>query len=231
MYPSDMLYVVPSRGRPENIDRLLQAFKATTSRCQVIVVVDTDDPKLSEYELVNRKYRRSTLIVSPPNRLVPALNLGVSTFGPEHDFIGFMGDDHLPLTADWDLQFAMELNILGTGIVYGNDLLQGEEMPTAVCMTSDIIESLGYMAPPSLEHLCVDLVWKEWGKGLGKLKYRDDIIIEHLHPANEKAELDESYVKNNSPDQVDKDAAAYYAYIDTQLDLDLEKIRKHCGLS
>ena len=74
-----------------------------------------------------------------------------------------MGDDHRPRPAamPWDARIRECLSG-GPGIVYGNDLLQGEKMATAVAMTSDIVTTLGYMCPPAMVHLCVDLVWVAW---------------------------------------------------------------------
>jgi hypothetical protein len=100
-------------------------------------------------------------------------------------------------------------------------------MATAVAMTSDIVSTLGYMAPPAMVHLCVDLVWLDWGRGMGRITYLDDMVIEHLHPAAGKAELDAGYEEVNSEQQVSSDSAAYYDYRDNGgLEADLEKLRK-----
>jgi hypothetical protein len=139
-----------------------------------------------------------------------------------------MGDDHRPRPAamPWDARIRTCLSG-GPGIVYGNDLLQGEAMATAVAMTSDIVETLSYMAPPALVHLCLDLCWIDWGKGMGRITYLDDMVIEHLHPAASKAEMDAGYEEVNSPEQVSSDSAAYYDYRDNGgLEADLVKLRK-----
>lgn len=114
----------------------------------------------------------------------------------------------------------------GPGIVYGNDLLQGEIMATAVAMTSDIVTTLGYMAPPALIHLCLDLVWMDWGRGMGRITYLGDVILEHMHPANGKAEIDAYYIECNSSAVSTADATTYYDYRDNGgLHADLEKLR------
>jgi len=98
---------------------------------------------------------------------------------------------------------------------------------TAVAMTSDIVQTLSYMAPPQLVHLCLDLVWVEWGKGMERITYLPDVVIEHLHPAAQKAEMDAGYAEVNSEQQVSADSAAYYEYRDGGgLEADLEKLRK-----
>jgi hypothetical protein len=44
-----MCVVVPSRGRPENADRLAKAFIDTNADADLYIVVDNDDPKWNEY--------------------------------------------------------------------------------------------------------------------------------------------------------------------------------------
>ena len=47
---SEMTILVPSRGRPENIIRLMDAWSTTTTRdTRLLVLVDNDDLKLDEY--------------------------------------------------------------------------------------------------------------------------------------------------------------------------------------
>ncbi|MEU5431573.1 hypothetical protein AB0H73_39060 [Streptomyces olivoreticuli] len=136
-----------------------------------------------------------------------------------------MGDDHRPRTRGWDEHFRTGLHD-GPGIVYGNDLLQGEAMATAVAMTSDIVRTLGYMVPPAFIHLCIDLVWMDWGRGMDRITYLDDVILEHMHPANGKAELDAGHIECNSAETVTADSVTYYDYRDNGgLRADLEKLR------
>jgi hypothetical protein len=69
-------------------------------------------------------------------------------------------------------------------------------------------------------------VWKEWGKALGVLSYLDDVIIEHMHPAIGKAMNDAGYQLANSPEQVMRDSAAYYEYMESGFHDDVAKLRE-----
>lgn len=217
MSTPDTLFLVPSRGRPENVKRLIDAWDATGATATLCIAYDEDDPSREEYSALIRPQMFGLWGHCGPrakigfilNRLCE-YHLVDSGF----KYVGFMGDDHIPRTMNWDKELRSGLEDLGTGVAYGDDLLMGERMPTAVLMTVDIVSTLGYMAPPPLEHLCLDLVWKDWGEGLGKLVYRDDVIIEHMHPANGKATLDALYEESNSVAQATKDSEAYYAYRD-----------------
>lgn len=226
----DLLMIVPTRGRPDSVPAILQAWEETGATADLLFAVDTDDPELVTYKkhaAALKGDERVRFTFSKRRRLVGTLNQQAVKAAKSYRYLAFMGDDHRPRSAGrpWDERFRECLSG-GPGIVYGNDLLQGEKMATAVAMTSDIVSTLGYMAPPSLVHLCVDLVWLDWGRGMGRITYLGDVVIEHLHPANGKAAMDAGYEECNSPEQVSADGAAYYAYRDEGgLEADLVKLR------
>lgn len=214
---SDLLVIVPSRGRPRNIAGLYVAWSETTNRdARLLVAVDEDDPALPEYRRVCSLIDVD-LEVGPRLRLTGTLNKVATQHAQQHKAVAFMGDDHRPRTVGWDTNLLAEMDRLGTGIVYGNDLLQGEKMATAVAMTSNIVTALGYMAPPQMVHLCLDLVWVDWGRAIDRLVYLPDTVIEHMHPAAGKAANDAGYEEANSPHQTAADHAAYRAYRDGPL--------------
>jgi hypothetical protein len=227
----DLLVIIPTRGRPGAVPEIVQAWDDTGATADLLFAVDTDDPELAAYKKHAAELKgdgRVRFTFGKRRRMVGTLNTQAVKAAKSYRFLAFLGDDHRPRPADrpWDARFRECLSG-GPGIVYGNDLLQGENMPTAVAMTSDIVATLDYMAPPAMVHLCVDLVWKEWGTGMQRITYLDDVIIEHLHPANGKAEVDAGYEEVNSPEQVSSDSAAYYDYRDNGgLEADLEKLRK-----
>lgn len=226
----DLLVIIPTRGRPNSIPAIMQAWDATSATADVLFAVDTDDPQLAAYKKHAANLKddaRVRFTYGKRRRLVGTLNQQAVKAAKTYRFLGFMGDDHRPRPADlaWDARIRECLSG-GPGIVYGNDLLQGENMPTAVAMTSDIVTTLGWMTPDTLVHLCVDLVWLEWGRGMGRITYLPDMVIEHLHPANGKAVLDQGYEEANSVEQVSADSAAYYEYRDGGgLEADLAKLR------
>jgi len=222
---ANLLMLVPTRQRPGNADAVVNSWQATTGGCsELCFVVDEDDPDLDEY--------RARLADTPGVRVHPvgsrgmvaALNAAAVEFAGWYRFLGFMGDDHRPRTTCWDRQFCECLSA-GAGVVYGNDLLRGADTPTAVAMTSNIVTTLGYMAVPSIVHLGVDVVWKDWGEAIGRLTYLDDVILEHMHYINGKAPIDAGYQKVNSPERYAVDGAAYQAYKAGQFHDDVAKLK------
>jgi hypothetical protein len=190
------------------------------------VYVDNDDPRLDEYrELVG-----VNLVVGEPSRIGPILNRNVMDLVDNYYIVGFMGDDHAPRTPGWDKVFLDHLTEMRTGVVYGNDLFQGQNLATAVCMTSDIIKTLGYFSLPGANHLFLDNFWMSIGRGIDRLYYFDDVVIEHIHPAKEKAEWDEVYANANSGETWAFDEAAYLKYLANQYSSDIVKLKTALGL-
>jgi hypothetical protein len=213
MEASDIAVVVPTRGRPHSAEALCRQWEKVGSDARLAFAIDDDDVCVDDYRDALAIFDVD-IHVGRRLRLAGTLNSVIRLkIDAGYAAVGFMGDDHRPRTEGWDRRFAECLSG-GTGVVYGNDLLMGERMPTAVVMTSDIPGTLGYMCPPHFVHLCLDLVWMDWGEGIGRITYLDDVVIEHLHPANGKATMDAGYVEVNSPEMVSADSKTYVDYRD-----------------
>jgi len=212
--------LVPSRGRPHNIQQLLESWESTiTGDTHLIVIVDDDDPTLEEYLKLPVEVR-----VGPRLRIGGTLNVVAPEVATTSRNIGFMGDDHRPRTKGWDEAFINELDKLKVGVVYGNDLAHGVNLATSVTMTSNIVNTLGYMCVPGSIHLFLDNFWMELGRGTN-ITYFDDVVIEHVHPHFQKALLDNTYVEANSPEVWGADEITFNNYVATQLQDDLQKLR------
>lgn len=230
----DLAVIVPSRGRPGNITRLIQAWKATTTAAaRLLVVTDPDDPQAPGYEALQIGAHGDAfahIILDPGGKrlrlggILNHIGYGLATETPAFA-VGFMGDDHLPRTQGWDEAVLDALNELRSGIAYGNDLLQGERLPTAAFITADIPRTLGWMVPPGLIHLYADDAWLALGQAMGRLRYLPDVVIEHLHPDAGKADRDAGYDEANAPAVGTADKAAFEAWRADGLPSDLQRLR------
>lgn len=227
---ADLTVLVPSRRRPHEAHRLYVAFRQTCELDTALVfAVDDDDPDLNIYQIGLGGDARVRVLVVPRGRagMTAAVNYAFDALLDQTlgFAVGFMGDDHLPRTHGWDKAYVEALKEMGTGIVYGDDLFQGQRMPTQVAMTTDIPKKLGYFAPPELDHLCVDLAWKAWGDAMGRLRYLPEVVIEHLHPAAGKANYDDRYEATNGKEMVDHDGPAWLQYQQYGLVDDIRSLR------
>jgi hypothetical protein len=223
----EILYIVPSRGRPDKVADLISSWVATRSVANLLIVVDDDDPLKEEYFRVrdnNSSLPWLTFACGPRLRLGPTLNEHAAAWAPYFSSIGFMGDDHRPRTPIWDGLMASQLRRMRGGIVYPNDLYQKENLPTSVLMSSFIISDLGYMCPPGVIHMYLDNFWKDLGRDCGFLRYMDNVVVEHVHPAAGKAPMDAMYAEVNSDEQFQSDFQAYDKYLDSKFQQDVTKL-------
>jgi hypothetical protein len=227
-----ILVIVPTRGRPENARDLIETFRSTVFERELtdlLFVIDDDDPEIEGYRRVldgnqdeNIRYE-----VCKRMRMNATLNRAAVKYSRDYDVIGFLGDDHRFRTDDWDLALVRSISGNLSAIRYGDDLLQGENLPTAVFITTDIIHALGYMAPPEMVHMYLDNFWKDLGEATGIIKYMPEIVIEHMHYINGKGIADDQYLALNSSDAMQFDAAEYERYKEKRFRHDVTKFNSH----
>ncbi len=217
----DLAMLVPTRLRPHHVQPLAEAFAATcTAQTWLLFCVDGDDDPAYLNAIRHAQthtYPRILHRTGARRRLVGTLNhyigpLVNSTRPPTA--IGYLGDDHRPETFGWDSYFLAELAERGPGIVYGDDGIQHENLPTACAISIPIIAALGHLAPPCLTHLYCDTYWRDLGRGAGCLRYLPEVRITHRHPNAHLAPWDASYAESNSGQQYDSDGAAYADYVE-----------------
>jgi hypothetical protein len=231
---ADFIMIVPTRGRPHAVRQLAEAFSvACTADTRLLIAVDSDDPELAEYDEAVASSRKVfaaiDLTVRPePGCMATALNMATSVAidnYPEAKAFGFMGDDHRPRTVSWDALYLATLEKT-PGIVYGNDLIHGENLPTQFAVSASVIEALGFMSPEGLRHMYIDNYWRDIGKLAKCLTYRGDVVVEHMHPVANKSEYDEGYARVNDPAVFDHDRVAYEAYMEAHASRDTDLIQE-----
>ena len=220
------LIIIPSRNRVTNVARVIEAIKQTSSISDIMIGLDEDNHELyPRFEGVIYEVNPQT-----EKRMNGTLNLLSTRYANMYETITFMGDDHLPRTKNWDEMLYRPIKEKGYGVSYGNDLYQGENLPTAVVMSTHIIRCLGFMSPPEQIHMFLDNFWKAVGARIDALFYFDDIIIEHLHAYVGKSELDEMYLSVNNPEVAGYDGQKYGDYIHNKFDLDVKKLNSCLGI-
>lgn len=229
---ADLVVITPSRDRPQQFAEMIRAVGETTDgRGEVLGLVDDDDPQLDAYDqlgawLVIGQRKSLSAWTNEGVRHVLAGGLGVRL--PR--YLASLGDDHRPRKG-WDLKLIEAIEQLdGPGFAYGNDLYQGVNMPTAWVVSTEVVQALGWMMLPTCEHLYVDAAILALGKAAGRITYRPDVIIEHLHPYAGKADMDASYRESNSLERFASDRAAFDAWKRDGLADDAAKVRALTGV-
>jgi len=212
----DVLVIVPTRGRPDASIEFHKEFLAKSMISDLMFAIDEDDA--DNYPRIDGVLYE----VNPRMGMNGTLNHVATKYADKYKYIAFMGDDHRIRTFGWDIVMTEKMGSLG--VAYGNDLIQGQALPTAVLMSSNIIKAIGYMAPPKQKHMYLDNFWLDLGTRLNAIHYLEDVIIEHLHFSVGKSDMDSSYQETNDSAIYNADKVAYDEYLSTQMDIDLDKI-------
>lgn len=139
-------------------------------------------------------------------------NEAVMAVANDYDIIGFGADDVRYETIAWDVNVAAALN--KTGLAYGPDGIQNENLPTHPCFTSDIPRALGRIIVPGCRHYFWDNFMKALLGDLGLMHYLDHFVIEHLHHSV-GAVYDDVYRENERHFEHDKQVFSAYVGSDT----------------
>lgn len=218
------LVILPTRSRPDSAERCINALKEHSTISDFVIAIDDDQSDLYP------RLDGVTYEVNPRLRMNGTLNLVANKYTDKYETIFFLGDDHLVQTPAWDQYLSGAIAQKGYGLAYGNDLLQGVGLATAVMMSTNIIKPVGYMAPPKLVHLFMDNYWMTLGKRLGTLWYFDKVIIEHLHPVAGKVAWDDQYREANSDEVSNGDKKEFTRYLNEEFDTEFKKIQDALGL-
>lgn len=201
--------LVPSRGRPGNLQRLIDAVAATaTGKYRIYTRIDDDDPTRDEYlalKGVNITTGPRVFYGASLNEIAPI----ATKDGATH--LAMFGDDVVPETVGWD---RMLIDALGNrlGIAYGSDGLEhlhGPDLPTHYVTQAEVYTRLGWFALPTIRHLFLDNVARELGKGLGNFQYVPGAKLAHLHRWNKAAPDDLTYQEANDKTKRSLDKAAF----------------------
>lgn len=232
--------LVPSRGRPENIERLYNVIQETAANPQDVflaVRVDEDDPAAERYRALERQLigaagigfdygDRIRLAASWNEQAAWAADAAqVSWWGFTH--LAFWGDDVVPETYGWDKLLVGAIDQYGPGWAYGRDGVWDADhwnehpehlvLPTAALCDLGTYRALGYVSPPGvLKHLCIDLVWRDVGVAAGALHYVPEVMLRHMHPIRGLAPYDLTYQEANEGPQAGADHNGYMIWRQTQ---------------
>lgn len=220
--------LVPSRGRPDRAGEMYRSAMETAADggdgTRVLFLVDEDDPTADQYNT-----RGLPLRIMPPGLFYTGvLNVAARDLWDEVDVLGAFGDDVIFRTAGWDDRVRETLRT--PGMAYGDDLIHGEAHPSAVFMSSRIAMALGWLALPYTTHQWADDAWKVMGQTLGILRFMPKVVVEHMHPAVEKAAWDATYQAVFDGDRAKADYEGFVAWRDDGgMESDLAKARRVIG--
>jgi hypothetical protein len=213
------LVVIGTRNRPHNAIRAFEQLKKMSVESDFLIVINEDQVDL--YPPIEGVMRE---VVPADYWSIAKGNHIAHKYWDSYSTFTGIDDDCIVTTEGWDAILAAPIKERGYGISYGNDTMQGEELPTKVMISTNIVKGLGYFAPPVLKHLFADNFWKALGIELGALDYFPEVMMEHWHHMNGKAPLDENYRQIYAPGEMEAAKSAFDTYMRDSFQADMARL-------
>jgi hypothetical protein len=220
-----ILTVCPTRERPKRFCEMVDSFYATTKNSYLLAIVDQDDPCLKEYQAIHKANHLFELWETQFADNTTRINKAFERF-PDYPFYHITNDDVIYRTNEWDTHLANVL-MKRSGVAFGNDLIHKDNLCVTPFISGDVVRALGWLQMPRLRHLYGDNTWMLLGKLLGNLFYLEDVVIEHMHHEVGKAEMDETYRKDNSAEMYRHDEQAFFEWCANSAIKDARKIGEY----
>ncbi len=194
--------LVPTLNRPQNIQDFSETIdKTTTDPTDIEIVfgiheedtaskekIDEINSKLKiniRYEFINRHEDGKVHLAFLWNQLYEKAKFPI---------VGYFGDDVLSHTPGWDIEVRKEFTNDKNILVACNDVhVQKGKNATLFFTHKNFHDKIGFYLNPKFRRWYTDTFWDVVFKNAGKLRFREDIVMEHLHPDVFTERLDETY--------------------------------------
>jgi hypothetical protein len=220
-----ILWICPSRKRPERLERLILSWKNTTNNLSdLLVIIDSDDYSYNE---LMKKYPDLTWEITEPafGSFLHLINSKAVKYSTEYEYIGFMEDDIVFETIGYEIKFIEKLKELGrTGIVHSRDGVDKKKFISIPVINSYIIRTLGWFAPPCLKSLWADNFWRVMANHLKTYYKFEDVMIRHYH-YSKHSNVEKDQISSMVDSNYGIDAENYKKYIETSFLEDMKKLK------
>lgn len=224
----------PTRGRPENMERLVASVFSLAKHPEninIIFYIDDDDAVSIDKAIELLEKYGSTIIPLKGKRrnMSEMANCCISQSSSE--IFMFCGDDIIFKTVAWDEFVINEFKKSSDKIlfVHGDDGVHGDKFGTHGFIHKAWVENVGYLLPPYFTSDWADTWINDIANKLNRRVYID-ILTEHMHYSNGKSVLDETYLERLARDGRDNNKSVYMAKA-TERENDYLKLLSYIYLS
>jgi GT2 family glycosyltransferase len=217
----DFSLLLPTRGRPQQVARLLDSLARTArapQRVEVVLYLDDDD--IPSHDIDHPVLRVVKRVGLPAQAM--GVMLGTCYAASSGRYVMLLNDDAVCRTSGWDeaVRSAFARFPDGIALVYGNDLDQGQHVPTFPILSRRVCEILGEVCPRDYLNLHVEShlldIFRRLAKlGHDRIVYLDSVVFEHLHHSIGKSMADATSVKRDQG----RDTQLYFELADVRQDM------------
>lgn len=219
--------LVPTRGRPGQVDRLWQtANRQSGAPGDLRLILRTDDDDPGSVSAAVESDPRVTVLRGPREVLSKCWNEAYDAADPECEVFMHCGDDIAFRTRDWDLIVEEEFGEWPDRLVFvhGRDGIQDHVIGTHGFLHRAWVEVVGYFVPPYFSSDFNDLWLTQVADAVGRRRYIPDLYTEHMHPLAGKGPLDLTH-QERMVRHVADGVEQLYDEMAPQREADAEKVR------
>jgi hypothetical protein len=153
-----------------------------------LLIIDDDDYKNYRGIELPKGWEKVSI---PRVFLSHKLNAGVAR-KPNEPWYGILNDDHVPITADWDLKLVEACKPM----TWPQDNYRGRI--STLVIDGDLVRTLGWISPPELNHFYIDDVHELLAECLG-CKRLEEVTVSHEHVNAGRMAKDKTWHERPSP--------------------------------
>jgi len=197
--PQHGAWLIPSRGRPEKLARLMASLKESDCTTPGLVIIQHHE--LPAYQQVPMHAAWQLVTVDPESQGDKIRAIWPRLY--RLDWVGLGGDDQVPITPGWDLRLIAALN--GTNFVSCNDdwAIHGDErhppgrIAGFICFSGPFLRAINQQIfLPGMHHTCLDDAYEHLDRLEPCRSILHDVMIKHRHYRNsDDVPKDETYTK------------------------------------
>jgi hypothetical protein len=195
--------LLPTRERPALVHRLFDTLSQTTTdlgNLEVVLYADEDDR--ASHEISTTAFPLVKLVGRARRTMGSMIR---ACYDASHGrYVMLINDDVIVRTPGWDTKVIETFGRLpdDIGLIYGNDLDQGEAVPTFPLISRTVCDVLGEICPSGYKNLHIEShlfdIFRQLARlGYGRIRYLENVVFEHMHYVVGKAARDQVYTKKN----------------------------------
>lgn len=212
----------PTRGRPENVKRLLDSIKETSTVMPQVVFYRDDDDAPFPLDFYWSQRMNVKVVNGPRIKMAEMWNRCAEV--AEGEILMVAGDDIVFRTKGWDDDVRRAFAAFPDRLVmvHGNDGVYAEKFGTHFFLHRNWVDAVGYVTPPYFEGDFVDTWWNEIATALNRRIYFP-FVTEHMHPIARKAEKDNTY-REKEARQKKENSEQLYKELRSERKADFQKL-------
>lgn len=205
-----LLIKFPTRGRPEKFFKTLDIYYNLLSRknnVKFLVTCDNDDTTMNTPDVKKKLKQYNNLDVKYGNSKTKIEAINADIHDEKFDILLLASDDMIPVVQNYDNIIVTEMcnNFPDfDGVLWFNDGVQGNRLNTLCILGRAYYNRFNYIYNPEYKSLWCDTEFTQVGAILGKQKYFNNIIIQHVHYSVTGVGNDETYIQNEKYESEDR---------------------------